>query len=72
MGKQPGRPDSTVGTRCTEQVARHNRARALANELGAGRLQVRLGLVVELAQAAEAHRQLETRGTVGKVVLRVP
>ncbi|MFP2928865.1 quinone oxidoreductase family protein [Pyxidicoccus sp. 3LG] len=51
----------------------NRRAReALRDELAAGRLQVRLGLVVELAQAAEAHRQLETRGTVGKVVLRVP
>ena len=51
----------------------NRRAReALRAELAAGRLQMRLGLVMDLAQAAEAHRQLETRGTVGKVVLRVP
>jgi hypothetical protein len=31
-----------------------------------------VSLVLDLAQAAEAHRQLEGRGTVGKVVLRVP
>ncbi|MCP3142913.1 quinone oxidoreductase family protein [Pyxidicoccus xibeiensis] len=51
----------------------NRRAReALRTEVAEGRLQVRLGLVLELAQAAEAHRQLEGRGTVGKVVLRVP
>lgn len=44
---------------------------ALGAELAAGRLQVRLGLVVDWREAAEAHRQLESRGTVGKVVLRV-
>lgn len=51
----------------------HRQAReALRAELAEGRLRVRLGLVLDLAQAAEAHRQLEGRGTVGKVVLRVP
>nr|WP_246357609.1 zinc-binding dehydrogenase [Pyxidicoccus fallax] len=45
---------------------------ALRTELSEGRLRVQLGLVLELAQAAEAHRQLEGRNTVGKVVLRVP
>jgi NADPH2:quinone reductase len=45
---------------------------ALGAQLAAGRLQVKLGLVVDLSEAAEAHRQLETRGTMGKVVLRVP
>ncbi len=44
---------------------------ALGAELAAGRLQVRLGLAVDWREAAEAHRQLESRGTVGKVVLRV-
>lgn len=44
---------------------------ALRAELVAGRLQVKPGLVLNLAQAAEAHRQLEGRGTVGKVILRV-
>nr|WP_164018444.1 zinc-binding dehydrogenase [Pyxidicoccus trucidator] len=47
-------------------------AGALRRELAEGRLQVRAGLVLDLAEAAEAHRQLEGRGTAGKVVLRVP
>ncbi len=37
--------------------------------IGAGRLQVRIGLELPLAQAAEAHRQLEGRRTTGKVLL---
>jgi NADPH2:quinone reductase len=45
---------------------------ALRAELAEGRLRVRPGLVLDLAQASEAHRQLEGRSTVGKVVLRVP
>lgn len=35
----------------------------------AGKLTVRIGLELPLAQAAEAHRRLETRGTTGKVLL---
>ncbi|QSQ21659.1 quinone oxidoreductase [Pyxidicoccus parkwayensis] len=53
------------------ELQRHARE-ALRAELAEGRLQVRTGLVVDLAEAAEAHRQLEGRGTVGKVVLRMP
>ncbi|HZI10934.1 MAG TPA: quinone oxidoreductase [Myxococcus sp.] len=53
------------------ELQRQARA-ALGAQLAAGRLQVKLGLVVDLSEAAEAHLQLETRGTVGKVVLRVP
>jgi NADPH2:quinone reductase len=53
------------------ELQRHARE-ALRAELTEGRLQVRTGLVLKLAEAAEAHRQLEGRGTVGKVVLRVP
>ncbi|MBZ4422637.1 quinone oxidoreductase [Myxococcus sp. RHSTA-1-4] len=45
---------------------------ALRAELVEGRLRMQVGLVLDLAQAAEAHRQLEGRNTVGKVVLRVP
>jgi NADPH:quinone reductase-like Zn-dependent oxidoreductase len=44
----------------------------LRAELTEGRLRVRAGLVLPLAEASAAHRQLEGRGTVGKVVLRVP
>ena len=35
----------------------------------AGKLQVRIGLELPLAQAAEAHRELEARRTTGKVLL---
>ena len=35
----------------------------------AGKLSVRIGLELPLAQAAEAHRRLESRGTTGKVLL---
>jgi len=35
----------------------------------AGKLTVRVGLELPLAQAAEAHRRLEARGTTGKVLL---
>lgn len=53
------------------ELQRHARE-ALRAELAEGRLRVRPGLVLDLAEAAEAHRQLEGRSTVGKVVLRVP
>ncbi|MFY2557332.1 hypothetical protein ACN469_23075 [Corallococcus terminator] len=35
-------------------------------------MRVKLGLVVELGEATRAHQRLESRATVGKVVLRVP
>ncbi|MCE9674109.1 zinc-binding dehydrogenase [Myxococcus stipitatus] len=44
---------------------------SLASLAPFGQLRVKLGLVVPLAEAATAHQQLETRATVGKVVLRV-
>nr|WP_255204039.1 zinc-binding dehydrogenase [Myxococcus sp. AM011] len=45
---------------------------ALGQALGKGQLRVTLGLVVGLGEAVRAHQQLESRATVGKVVLRVP
>ncbi|MCP3169427.1 quinone oxidoreductase family protein [Myxococcus qinghaiensis] len=45
---------------------------ALGDALAKGQLRVRVGLVVGLGEAARAHQQLESRATVGKVVLRVP
>ena len=35
----------------------------------AGALKLRIGLELPLAQAAEAHRQLEGRATTGKILL---
>jgi len=44
---------------------------ALLAQVAAGTLKPVLGLELPLAEAAEAHRQLEGRLTVGKVLLRV-
>ncbi len=43
----------------------------LLREVSEGRLRVQIGLRLPLEQAAEAHRRLEGRDTVGKVVLAV-
>ncbi|WP_420821742.1 zinc-binding dehydrogenase [Pyxidicoccus trucidator] len=69
----PGSPE-VLGKRRSQGLAKamESGAGALRRELAEGRLQVRAGLVLDLAEAAEAHRQLEGRGTAGKVVLRVP
>ncbi|MBI1747917.1 MAG: quinone oxidoreductase [Acidobacteria bacterium] len=39
--------------------------------LGTGKLRLTIGLKLSLAQAAEAHRKLEGRETVGKIILTV-
>lgn len=57
-------------TRTPPEVQRRAREALLA-EVTAKRLRVVVGLALPLSQAEEAHRQLEGRGTVGKVVLRV-
>ena len=45
------------------------RTRELFDWMGAGELDVRVGLRVPLADAAEAHRRLESRATTGKILL---
>jgi NADPH2:quinone reductase len=50
----------------TELLAR---AGEVLGWIGAGKVKLRIGLELPLAQAAEAHRQLEGRKTTGKVVL---
>ena len=47
------------------------RAGEVLGWVASGRLDVRIGLELPLAQAAEAHRQLEGRTTTGKVVLTI-
>jgi NADPH2:quinone reductase len=37
--------------------------------IAGGRLRLHIGLRLPLAQAAEAHRRMETRETVGKILL---
>lgn len=46
------------------------RAEALLDWVRAGRLHVRIGATYPLAEAAQAHRDLEARRTVGKLLLR--
>jgi NADPH2:quinone reductase len=48
---------------------RAERYRDLFDAVAAGRLDVRLGATFPLAQAADAHRALESRTTTGKVLL---
>ena len=45
------------------------RSSALADWIASGKLRLRIGLELPLAQAAEAHRALESRRTTGKVLL---
>jgi len=45
------------------------RSGELFDLLGSGRLDVEIGLRLPLAEAAEAHRRLESRSTTGKVLL---
>jgi NADPH2:quinone reductase len=40
--------------------------------IAAGKLRLRIGGAYPLANAAQAHRDLEGRGTTGKLVLTVP
>ncbi|HEY0119537.1 MAG TPA: quinone oxidoreductase [Cellulomonas sp.] len=47
------------------------RAGEIFDLVATGRLHVRVGARFALAQAADAHRALESRGTTGKVLLRV-
>jgi NADPH2:quinone reductase len=50
----------------------HQRAlESLLQEVSRGRLRILVGLKLPLAEAAEAHRRLEGRETVGKVVLTI-
>nr|WP_256433114.1 zinc-binding dehydrogenase [Myxococcus sp. CA040A] len=64
---------SAYWLRTPHPAALQRRAReALGSALAGGQLRVKLGLVVGLEEAAHAHQRLESRATVGKVVLRVP
>ncbi|HEX8697422.1 MAG TPA: quinone oxidoreductase [Myxococcaceae bacterium] len=45
---------------------------SLIQRVSSGSLRILVGLKLPLAEAAEAHRRLESRETVGKVVLTVP
>ena len=51
----------------TESLRR--RAGAVLGWVSSGKLKVRIGVTLPLADAAEAHRRLEARQTTGKVLL---
>ena len=46
-----------------------DRANEVLGWVGSGELKLRVGLTLPLAEAAEAHRQLEGRETTGKILL---
>jgi NADPH:quinone reductase len=61
----------TLGNYVADTESLRRRAADVLEWLAAGKLNVRIGAQLPLADAAEAHRQLEGRHTTGKV-LRVP
>jgi NADPH2:quinone reductase len=61
------RPSLTHYTATREELLR--RAGEVFKWIGAGQLKLRIGKRFPLAEAAEAHRQLEGRATTGKVLL---
>lgn len=63
------RPNLAHYTAAREELLQ--RAGELFAWIGAGELTVRIGAEFPLAEAAEAHRALESRRTTGKVLLRV-
>ncbi len=61
------RPTLMHHTRTREELL--SRARDVLHAVSTGTLKLRIGATLPLAQAAEAHRQLEGRKTSGKVLL---
>jgi NADPH2:quinone reductase len=59
----------TLADYTSTRAEREQRAGDLFDWIAAGRLDVRIGARVPLAEAAEAHRMLEGRRTTGKVLL---
>jgi NADPH2:quinone reductase len=59
----------TLGNYTATRAELAGRAEELFGLIGAGKLSVRIGATFPLAQAAEAHRALESRATTGKVLL---
>ncbi|MFQ5989688.1 MAG: zinc-binding dehydrogenase, partial [Candidatus Methylomirabilales bacterium] len=61
------RPTLHHYTRTREELL--ERAHGVLNAISAGTLKLRIGATFPLAEAAEAHWQLEGRKTTGKVLL---
>jgi NADPH2:quinone reductase len=59
----------TLGHYIADSASLQRRARDVLRWVATGRLSLRIGATFPLEQAAEAHRQLESRSTTGKVIL---
>lgn len=59
----------TLGHYIADPASLRRRAGDVLGWVAAGRLSLRIGATFPLAQAAEAHRQLESRATTGKLIL---
>ncbi len=59
----------TLGTYIADARRLQERASEVLGWVAAGRLRVRISATLPLAQAAEAHRRLESRSTTGKLLL---
>jgi NADPH2:quinone reductase len=59
-----------IRTRTRDELL--GRARDVLEGLRAGWLRLNVGRVLPLAEAAQAHRLLEGRHSIGKIVLTVP
>ena len=56
----------------TSADARRSRAAALFDQVAAGAIEPRIAARLPLADGAEAHRLLESRGVIGKILLIPP
>jgi NADPH2:quinone reductase len=59
----------TLGHYIADSASLQRRARDVLRWVATGRLSLRIGATFPLEQAAEAHRQLESRSTTGKLIL---
>jgi NADPH2:quinone reductase len=59
----------TLGHYVADSASLHRRAGEVLQWVAGGRLKVRIGATFPLAEAAEAHRQLQARTTTGKLLL---
>jgi NADPH2:quinone reductase len=59
----------TLGHYIADSASLQRRARDVLRWVATGRLSLRIGATFPLEQAAEAHRQLESRSTTGQVIL---
>jgi len=59
----------TLGHSIADSASLRRRAGDVVRWVAGGKLSLRIGATFPLGQAAEAHRQLESRSTTGKLIL---